>query len=153
MNKDKRGLGQLDWTISLILIGLFIVAILGFCINFAIDNDAPISIASDPEISNLYTSTSGNLSQFNTGAQSTYGSIINSTISSTAASGTTATSGQFAITPINIISIIKNGLSVLYSKIFGSGSGFGIFITTFLGLIAFITALLIWKTWAGRSPD
>jgi hypothetical protein len=26
-------------------------------------------------------------------------------------------------------------------------------LTTFLGMILFITGLLIWKTWAGRSPD
>ena len=44
-------------------------------------------------------------------------------------------------------------LKVGYSKIFGTDSGLGIFITTFLGMIVFITALLIWKTWAGRSPD
>jgi hypothetical protein len=145
--------GQIGWTISLVMIGLFTIAILGFAINFATDNSSPITITSDSELSNLYTSTGGNLSGFSTGAQSTYGNIINSTISPSAASGTVATSGQFAITPANLISVTRNILSVGYSKIFGSDSGFGVFITTFLGLIVFITALLIWKTWAGRSPD
>lgn len=145
--------GQIGWTISLVSIGLFVVAILGFAINFSTDNNSPISIANDPELSNLYTQTGGNLSGFGEGAQDTYGSIINSTISPNSASGTTATSGQFAITPTNTIGVTRNILKVGYSKIFGNDSGFGIFLTTFLGLIVFITGLLIWKTWAGRTPD
>jgi hypothetical protein len=145
--------GQIGWTISLVMIGLFVVAIIGFAVNFASDNNSPIDIADDPEISNLYTSVVGNLSEFGEGAQDTYGSIINSTISPSAASGTTATSGQFAITPTNTIGVTRNILNVGFKKIFGSNSGFGIFLTTFLGLIVFITGLLIWKTWAGRTPD
>jgi len=145
--------GQIGWTISLVTIALFAIAIIGFSITFANDNSSPINIQSDSEISNLYSSTAGNLSSFNTGSQDTYGSIINSSISPSSASGTTTTSGQFAITPVSAISTTRNILKVGYSKIFGDDSGFGIFITTFLGLIVFITGLLIWKTWAGRTPD
>jgi len=145
--------GQIGWTISLVMIGLFAIAIIGFAINFASDNNSPVDIADDTEISNLYTETGSNLSDFNSASQDTYGSIINSTISQTASSGTTATSGQFAITPVSSIGVTRNILKIGYIKIFGNDSGFGIFISTFIGLIVFITALLIWKTWAGRSPD
>lgn len=149
---NKKG-SQIQWTISLVLIGLFTVAIIGFSINFASDNNSPINIANDLELSNLYTQTGENLSGFNTGSEDTYASIINSSISPSSASGTTTTAGQFSITPINIIGIVTNILKVGYSKIFGNGAGFQIFLTTFLGMIVFITALYIWKTWAGRSPD
>ena len=146
-------MSQIQWTISLVLIGLFTIAIIGFSLNFASDNNAAVNIADDPEISGLYTNAIGNTSSFQANSEDTYTSIINSTISTSSASGTTVTGGQFSITPANMIATTKNILKVGYSKIFGTDSGFGIFITTFLGMLVFITALLIWKTWAGRSPD
>lgn len=149
---NKKG-SQIQWTISLVMIGLFVIAILGFAINFAADNNSPIDLADDPELSGLSTSTQGNVEGFNTDAEETYNSIANSSISPTSSSGTTATAGQFAITPVNVIGTVNNILKVGWSKIFGSNSGFEIFITTFIGMIVFITALYIWKTWAGRSPD
>jgi hypothetical protein len=145
--------GQIQWTVSLVMIGLFTIAILGFAVHFAEDNDAKIDIADDPELAGLYTNTSGDISWFNTDANSTYNSIISTSISPTAASGTTTTSGSFSITPRNVISITSNIMRVGYQKIFGSGSEFQVFIMTLIGLLVFITGLYIWKTWAGRSPD
>jgi hypothetical protein len=146
-------MGQIQFTVSLVLAGLFIIAILGFCVQFAVDNNSPINIAEDTEIYNSGMGIYSNVSGFNTGSESTYNSTISSSINPNSASGTTATAGQFAITPFNIVGIISNILYVGYSKIFGSGSGFGIFITTFIGIIVFMISLFIWKTWAGRSPD
>ena len=144
-------MGQIQFTVALVLIGLFTVALLGFAINFAADNDTPVSLTDDPELSSLYTKTGGELSGFDEGAESSYASIVDTTISPEGQ--TTASGGQFAITPLNIIGVVKNILNVGYVKIFGTGSGFGIFLTAFLGLLVFIIGLYIWKTWAGRSPD
>jgi len=144
-------MGQINFTVALVMIGLFVVALIGFAINFASDNDAEVSLSDDPELSLLYTKTEGNLSRFDEGAESSYASIVDTTIDP--AGQTTASGGQFAITPVNVIGVVKNILKVGYIKIFGTGSGFGIFITTFLGLLVFIMGLYIWKTWAGRSPD
>jgi len=144
-------MGQIQWTVALVLIGLFTIAILGFAINFADDNNSAIDISDDAQISSLYTKTAGNVSDFNSGAEDTFTSIVNSSIS--AEGQTTQSSGQFAITPTNVLGVTKNILKVGYIKIFGNGAGFGVFITTFLGLMVFITALLIWKTWGGRNPD
>jgi hypothetical protein len=146
-------MGQIQWTISLVMIGLFSIAIIGFALNFASDNDSVVNIADDSDISGLYTQNLGNASAFGTDAEDTYTSIINSTINPNSASGTTVTAGQFSITPGNIISVTRTTLKVGYSKIFGTNSGFEVFITTFLGMIVFITGLLIWKTWGGRTPD
>jgi len=149
---NKKG-SQIQWTISLVMIGLFTIAIIGFAINFAADNSSPVDLADDPELSGLNIDTKTNIEGFDTGAENTYASIVNSSISPTSSSGTTATAGQFAITPVNVIGTVNNILKVGWSKIFGSDSGFEIFLTTFLGMILFITGLYIWKTWAGRSPD
>jgi len=143
--------GQMDWTISLIMIGLFTIAIVSFVTYFAIDNGSSVNIANDAQISNLLTQTRGNVSSFAGESESTYASIINSTIAP--GSTTTTGSGQYAITATSAIGTSKNILLVGYQKIFGSGSGFGIFITTLLGIIGFITILYVVKLWRAGLPD
>lgn len=143
-------MSQIQWTISLVLIGLFTIAIIDFATHFATDNNSVVDIADDPEISSLSTSTGAEVAGYNTKAGTTYSSIMNSSI---ATSGSTTGGGQFELTSSNTVGVVRNIIEVGYMKIFGSGNGFGIFITTFLGLIVFITVLLIWKTWAGRMPD
>jgi|SRR3990167_218873 len=141
----------INWTVALVIIGLFTVAIIGFAINFASDNDSAIDISDDSQISGLYTTTRGNLSNFREKSEDTYTTIINSTIE---AGDETSTSGaQFKITPATAIAVVVNILNVGYIKIFGTSSGFGIFITSFLALITFIFAFLLIKAWLGRSPD
>ena len=144
-------MSQIQWTISLVLIGLFTIAIIGFAVNFAADNDAAFSLADDPELSALSKYIRDNTSEFNVQSANTYTSILNSSI--TGAGSTTQTGGQFTLTATNSVGVVENILRVGFTKIFGGSSGFGIFITTFLGLIVFITVLLIWKTWAGKIPD
>lgn len=143
-------MGQIQYTVLLIMIGLFSVAIISFAVNFADDNNAPISISDDPEIMNLQTKVEGNLSSFRSGSQSTYQSIVESSIDD---GETTPSGGQFAITPTSAVPIAKNIIKVGYIKIFGTGSGFGIFVTAFLSIIVFTMAMYLWKTWVGRTPD
>lgn len=144
-------MGQIQFTISLIMIGLFTVAVIGFAISFATDNNAPVNIADDPEISGLYTDTKSSVSDFRESSESSYASIINSTIES--GDETTASGGQFKITPVNSLAVARVIMKTGYTKIFGTDSGFGIFLTTFFAILLFIIGLLIWKTWAGRTPD
>ena len=79
-------------TTSLVMIVLFVIAIISFCISFAEDNNAYLSIAD----------------------------------------------------------VIKNIIYLPYKKIFGSGSGFGIFFTTFIAILTFVVGLLIYKTLRGN---
>ena len=144
-------MGQIQFTISLILIGLFAIAIIGFAINFAIDNDSYVDLSDDAELSTLYINTEASVSDFDSDAENTYTSIINSTIAS--GDETTISGGQFKITPVNALGVVNSIIRVGYIKIFGNDSGFGIFMTTFFAVLLFILGLLIWKTWAGRSPD
>lgn len=143
-------MGQIQFTVALVLFGLFAFALVGFAVGFANDNNTEISLTNDPEISTLYTETQGNLSGFDESAEESYASIIDSTV--TEGSQTTVSGGQFALTPLNTINVARNVLKVGYVKIFGTGAGFGVFITTFLGLLVFIIGLYVWKTWRGL-PD
>jgi hypothetical protein len=146
----KKLMGQITLITSLVLIGLFTIAMIGFALNFASDTSADISIADDAELSLLSTQTNTNVGAFTTDANDTYYSIVGSSITS---ADTTASGSQFALTPINAIGTVKNILEVGWVKIFGTGSGFSIFLTTLLGMLTFMIGLYIWKTWKGGSPD
>ena len=143
-------MGQISLTISLIMIGLFTIAIIGFATHFADDNDSAVSIADDPSLMNLYTNSEGNVSGFGSGAQDTYTSILETTIEP--GSDSPQSAGPFAITSTNTLSTTINILKVGYTKIFGTGAGFGVFLTTFVGIIAFIFGMYIYKTLRG-NPD
>lgn len=143
-------MGQIKFTVALVMIALFSIAIIGFAIDFANSNDAAVSILDDSDIVSLQENAEGNISGFRSSSRTQYESIINTTIS---ASGTSTSGGQFAVTPTNVLGVVKNVLLVGYTKIFGTGSGFGVFLTTLLAMLVFMMGLYIWKSWAGKSPD
>ena len=142
-------MGQIQLTVSLILIALFSIAIIGFAVNFAADNNAPVNIVNDPEITTMRSRIESNLSSFKSKAEGTYQSIVETTIEE----GQVAPSvGPFTVTPLNVLGIVRNILKSGYVKIFGSESGFGVFLTTFLAVLLFMIGLYAYKTLRG-FPD
>ncbi len=135
-------------TISLVMVALFTIAIISFSVGFANDNSAVINIADDPELSALSTETTTGLSDFKDDSEGTYSSILETTIEP--GSDVAQSTGPFAITAGNIIGVTKNIIYLPYKKIFGSGSGFGIFFTTFMGFLVLIIGLLMYKTLRGN---
>lgn len=148
---NKKGEGQMQWIISLITIGLFTIAIISYVTLFASDNNSAIDISDDTQVSGLLVTTTSNVSSFTPEAESTYASIINSTIAP--GSITTTGSGQYAITSTSAIGTSKNIIQVGYQKIFGSGNGFGLFMTALLGIIGTVTILYVIKLWRAGIPD
>lgn len=145
-------MGQNSFTISLFLIACFTVAVLGFVTTFAIDNSPAVDIRDDSDLSSLYTSSSDNITdEYSTAAENTYLSIIKSTVEP--GSTTTRTSGSFAITPSKVLPATYNILRVGYSKIFGTDSGFGVFLTAFISILGFLMAMYLIKTFIGGNPD
>lgn len=146
---------QITMTISLLMIVLFSIAIIGFSIGFANNNDAAVSILNDPELSAFNTNTKVNLSTFKGESEDTYKSIIDTTIEP--GSDVAQSTGPFVITVTNLVGITKNIIMLPYKKIFG-GSGrksgsenvFGIFFTTFIAFLVFVMGLLIYKTLRGN---
>lgn len=143
-------MGQIQLTTALIAIGLFTVAIIGFALNFADDNNADITIADDPELTGLYTKTESNVTGFSEDAPAGYQSIIETNIEPE--SGVTTGVGAFAVTPLNAIGVVENILRVGWMRIFGSDSGFEIFLISFIALIVFMLGLFLYKTLRG-NPD
>jgi hypothetical protein len=144
-------MGQIGMTVSITMAILFTVAILGFAINFAADNNSVVDIADDSIVNSLYSDTKANLSKLETDSNNTYQSIVSSTVES--GSSTFRSAGALEITASNLLPTFYNILRVGYSKIFGTDSGFGIFIITFISLLGLIMILYIIKTFIGGSPD
>jgi len=139
---------QITTTVSIVMVILFSIAIIGFSIGFATDNDAVMSIADDAELSSFNTDTRTDMTTFQTDANDTYQSIIETTVEP--GSDVVQSSAPFALTVGNFVGVFKNVVMLPYKKIFGSGDGFGIFFTTFLAFLVFIIGLLIYKTWKGN---
>lgn len=148
--KNKIGGGQLGFVLSLVFIGLFTVAIIGFSVNFASDNNAAVSISDDSQITSLLTNTEGNYTELGEASQDTYTSIVDTTISPD--SGSAQSIAPFTLTAGNTVGVVSNIVKVGYIKIFGSDSGFSIFLTTFIGMI--VVAFAYWGYKALRGiPD
>jgi len=135
---------------SFLLIILFTVAIIGFAVNFASDNDAEVDISDDEMITELNTDLETDLSNLGEDSESTYKSIIESSVEE---GETTPSGGQFALNPQDYLSATQNIVKVGYVKIFGGGGGFAVFLTAFVSFLGLLLILAVWKAWIGRSPD
>jgi len=133
---------------SFTMIILFTLAILGFAIGFANDNDADVRIDQDPNISGMDVFTRSGLDNFESGSETTYSSIANTTIET--GSDVIKSPTVFTITWKNMYGTFTNMLSVMYLSIFGGGGTFGIFLSTLvaLGLVLFSWYLI--KAWRGN---
>jgi len=139
---------QIQLTMSLIFIALFTVAIFGFAIGFANDNDADMSITDDAQINDFYSNTRTNLSTYKSDSEGTYASIIDTTLEP--GSDVAQSTGPFTVSVLNVVGIGKNIIFIPYQKIFGSGDGFGIFFTIFGAIIVFLFGLFLYKTLRGN---
>lgn len=143
-------MGQIQLTVALVLISLFTIAIIGFAINFAVDNDASVSVDDDVEISSIYSSSASGAGSFETDSENQYQSIVETTLEAGADSPQSV--APFSVTVGNSLGVTKNILQVGYSKIFGTGSGFGIFLTALISVLLFVIGLFLYKTLRGL-PD
>jgi len=139
---------QITLTMSLVFIALFSIAIMGFAIGFANDNDAVISVADDSEIDTFYSDTRSDLTTAKSDSEGTYASIIDTTVEP--GSDVAQSAGPFAVNVKNVVGVGKNVIKVPYQKIFGSGAGFGIFFTIFGAVILFLFGLYLYKTLRGN---
>ena len=140
---------QIQLTISVTMIVLFSIAIFGFTIEFANDNEAIMNVGSDTTAASVYNLQKDNSSQFSTESEDTYTSILESTIGE--GSDTIPSAAPFAPSTRNLISSTKNIITLPIQSIFGGwGSPFGIFFTALLSIITFMFGLYLWKTLRGN---
>ena len=143
-------MGQIKTTISLIMIALFSVAIVGFAVNVASDNDAPVNLANDDGVMSFYSNQKGNLTSLKQDTEDTRQSIIETSVSPE--SGSAQSIAPFTITNKNALSLAKNVVKIGYSKIFGNNEGFKYFVNTLIAILVFMMGLYAYKTLRGM-PD
>ena len=144
-------MGQIKFTISLVLIALFSFALVSFAINFAVDNDANVSIDDESRYDSMRNNLESDVEVFYTESNLSVEAIGKTTISSQ----TEATEGgtAFKVGPWTAVLMSKRALESAYRNIFGTDSGFNVFLTTFIALISTFMGFYIYKTLAGRNSD
>jgi len=140
---------QISLTVSIVMIALFSVAIIGFSVGFANDNNAAFSIADSDEVSDAYSSQQTNLTDFRTQSNSTYTSILESSVAP--GSDVVPSAAPFSLTSGSLLGTAKNMVTIPIVYIFGGWSSpFAIFFTTLIGIISFMFILYVIKTWRGN---
>lgn len=139
---------QITLTMSLIFIGLFTIAIMGFATNFANDNNSAVSVTDDAEVNTLYTDIRTNVSNIEEDSEGTYASILETTVEP--GSDVAQSTGSFAGGIKGVTDVGKNVIYIPYKKIFGSGEGFAIFFTIFGAIVVFLFGLYLYKTLRGN---
>jgi hypothetical protein len=137
---------QTTLTVSLLMAALFSIAIIGFAIGFANDNNSYVNIKDN--YSDFDTRTRTSFDQFKEDSNDTYSSIVSTTIEP--GSDVIRSSGSFTITWSNVFSVFKNIITLAFESIFGSSGPFAVFFTAFIAIIGFLFALYIIKTWRGN---
>lgn len=144
-------MGHVKFISGILMTALFIMAILMFSFNFAIDNNSPINLQNDTDYVIMNTELSQNLSQFTTDSASSSETLASSTLAS--GDTATATGGQFKVSFGTSMNMVYSALKGGYKKIFGSDTGFGIFLTALTSLLVYLGALYIYKAWIGSNPE
>ena len=126
--------------ISLIVVGLYVIALLTGGIMLQVQNDAPILLTEDVQVSSLYNSLNDSISDVSTNSQAAYESFSNSSIIT---SGVTpflsAVGGMWKLIVNAPVQIISATFIFITTTIFGSP----VIGTLFLGAVGSIILLII----------
>jgi hypothetical protein len=138
-------MGFVNYSISLLLIAVFIIAMLTFAVNFGTDNNTNVNLGSDEDYNTINTQLKNNLSEFYTGTGVASESFQKSTISST----TDATEGgtQFKVTPWTSLAMVKTSLEAGWNRIFGKYSEFAVVLTALISALTFVMIMYAYAYW------
>jgi len=136
-------------TTSIVMIILFTIAIIGFSIGFANDNDSDIRIDDDSDINSIYGDSQDGLATYRNDTNSTYNSIIDTKVE--AGSDVIKSPAVFTLTWKSLLTTFGAILNVIFVVVLGGNATFAIFTTALMGLLGFMYALYVIKAWRG-SP-
>ena len=147
-------MGEIKFFTSLVLILLFTIAVVGYAINFAQDNDSAVSIEDDEMMSGISDTLELGLDDVSTAInQSSEGFFISEEEVSGDADIVTKTGGQFKLGLFPMIKTIGEIFNVIKIKIFGGNPLLAIFLTALSFVLTYVGIRYIWKTWKGGNPD
>ena len=124
---------------SIVMIVLFTIAIIGFSVGFATDNNAYVSVYDDQEMNTTLSNARQNMSTLQGESDTTYGTILNTTIEP--GSDVIRSPAVFVLTVPTLLNTFSNIFRVGYKTVFGSGEDFGIFFSV---LVTVFVLLISW---------
>ncbi len=131
------------------LTGVFIVSLIIFMTQFAIDNDSDISLAEDSRYNNLQVGIKSNITKLSGESKTSQEILFKSTLES--GDEHSSTGAQFKIGPLTAMSIAISSFNTGFFIIFGKE--FSFIAITFVTMITFIIGYFTIKAWLGRSPE
>jgi len=131
------------------LTGIFIVSVIIFMTQFAIDNDSDISLAQDSRYANLETGIKSNITKLSGESETSQEILFKSTLES--GDEHSSTGAQFKIGPLTAMSLAISSFNTGFFIIFGRE--FSFIAITFVTMITFIIGYFTIKAWLGRSPE
>lgn len=143
-------MGSIKFFASCLMIGLFAIAIVTFCSQFANDNDSAISIDDDGDFTEISSDINSTITTWHSDINGTGETFISTTQDQGDQSATSG--GQFKGGIRGALSMATEATRSGYQKIFGSNNGFGIFLTGLTGILLFMLIAYGWKYWRG-NPD
>lgn len=131
------------------LVALFVLSIMIFATQFAIDNDSDISIASDSRYSKLNDSLRASLTNLSDESVTSQEILFKTTLES--GDEHASTGGQFKIGPLTAISLTVSAFTSAFFTLLGPE--FTFILAAFISMLTFIIGYYTIKAWLGRSPD
>jgi len=128
---------------------VFIVCIILFATNFAVDNDSDISVSDDNRFTDLNATLQNNLTTLKADAQTSQEFLFKTTLE--AGDEHSATGAQFKIGPLTALGMAMAATSTAFKTIFGEE--FNFILTALVSMLTFIIGFFTIKAWLGRSPE
>ena len=129
---------------------VFVIAIIAFVVNFALDNDTDVTL-DDDKYSTLKNTMSSDLDTLADESQTSQEIILKTTLESGdehAGSG-----GQFKVGPFTAMGVAISATKEGFSEFFGGDSDFAFIPILFASIMTFLIGYYIVKAWLGRDPS
>ncbi len=128
---------------------VFILCVIIFATQFAIDNDSDISVADDPRYTNLQGTLSDDLTTLESDAEKSQEFLFKTTLEP--GDKHASTGAQFKIGPLTAMSLAVSSVNTAFFTIFGVE--FNFIITALISMLTFTIGYFTIKAWLGRSPS
>jgi len=143
-------MGSIKFFASVLMVGLFAIAIVTFATQFGNDNSSAILLSDDEQLNTLNNEINSTITTWHSSVNDTGTTFFSTTQDQGDQSATSG--GQFKSGINGALSMATKAMTSGYNKIFGSDGGFGIFLTGLTGILLFMLVAYGWKYWKG-NPD
>ncbi len=130
-------------------VAVFVLSIIIFATQFAIDNDSDISIINDDRYTDLRNSLDGQLDDLTNDSKVSQDMLFKTTLE--AGDEHSSTGAQFKIGPLTALGLAVTSFNTGFYTIFGRK--FSFIATALVAMLTFIIGYFTIKAWLGRSPE